>query len=132
MVEGLAETALIERVLEAYELLRQGWPSGDEEDHQLFALALSEVTTNIIQHSRTDTAVTLTARMTLTPEGAGACLTDDAIPAHLDWDSIAMPEADSESGRGLALAQAVLDEFSHEPSPGGNIWRLGRSFGVRS
>ena len=36
-----------------------------------------------------------------------------------------MPDEQAESGRGLAIALAALDELSHE-TDGGNTWRLRR------
>ena len=35
-----------------------------------------------------------------------------------------MPDADAESGRGLALAAAAVDDMSYERVEGRNHWRL--------
>ena len=48
-----------------------------------------------------------------------------ADPALLDLRHVEMPDEDAESGRGLAIALATLDELTHERD-GGNTWRLRR------
>ena len=46
-------------------------------------------------------------------------------PALIDLGSVSMPGSDAESGRGLAIALATLDELVHETERG-NVWRLRR------
>ena len=42
----------------------------------------------------------------------------------IDLSSVAMPDELAESGRGLALAMAAVDDLSYEREGGRNLWRL--------
>ena len=50
-----------------------------------------------------------------------------AVRATVDVDDVRLPGPDAESGRGLALAHAVLDGLRHESGPEGNTWTLWRT-----
>ncbi|WP_431805893.1 ATP-binding protein [Microbacterium paraoxydans] len=128
-VDGPAGLALVDSALDALDRLWADGPEIPAEDQVLFALAVSEVTTNIAQHNeRTDVVFSVDVRVS--PEELRAYIRDTAPPAPIDWDTVAMPGEDSESGRGLALSQAALDEFRHVPGDTGNTWVLVRRVGV--
>lgn len=49
---------------------------------------------------------------------------DNGQPAELDLSAVTMPDEEAESGRGLAMALAALDELEYERVEGRNRWRL--------
>ena len=115
VVDGPAELAFVDRVLDAVQSLGTELQSGFEQDRTLFMLAVSEITTNIVMHNEGEASV----RVEL-----------DASPQELrdvDIDDVRLPGPDAESGRGLALAHAVLDGLRHESGPEGNTWTLWRT-----
>ncbi|MCC2593672.1 ATP-binding protein [Tessaracoccus sp. OS52] len=125
-IEGEAVPDFLDRVLDALETLLEEDPPGSVEDRSLFALALSEITTNVIEHSAPADAVQVTVELCASPVALQATVSDTAPPVSLDLGSTTMPGADLESGRGLALARAVLSDFSHEARTAGNVWHLRR------
>ena len=50
--------------------------------------------------------------------------TDNGPPADIDLTSVEMPDAMAERGRGLALAQTVLDQLAHRCDDLGSQWTL--------
>ncbi len=100
-------------------------PSVGDEDRSLFLLAVSEVTTNIVTHG--GPGATLTLDVGIHAEDLRARIDDTAPPALIDWNSVSLPSEEAVSGRGLAIAVAVLDELSHEATETGNVWLLRRS-----
>lgn len=129
-IDGPAGLALVDRVLDALDALWASAPDVPEDDRSLFTLAVSEVATNMVQHGVTTTPVTLAIDIVVASDELRATLVDTAPPASIDWHGVSMPDADSESGRGLALAQAVLDEFGHTYDDRGNTWVLRRRIDV--
>jgi len=126
---GPARLALVDAVLDALDAAWTDAPGIPDEDRTLFTLAVSEVVTNMVQHGEGPTDVTVRVEIRLGSDVLSATLIDTAPPASIDWHGIAMPDENSESGRGLALAQSVLDEFSHTYDDRGNTWRLSRRHG---
>lgn len=85
-------------------------------------LAVSELLTNVFQHTAPDRDGKRPAHITLTriPDGVTLCVhdTDPKLPHQL----AASPE--QTSGRGLQLVQAFADKFGVAPSPSGgkDVW----------
>lgn len=124
-VSGPAGLDLVDRALDELDRLWERAPEVSPQDRTLFTLALSEVTTNIAQHNdRTDVVFSVDVRVTA--DELRASVRDTAPPAPIDWDAVSMPEEAAESGRGLALSQAALDEFTHTVGDHGNTWVLVR------
>lgn len=88
------------------------------------ALAAAEVGTNILNHA--GRARDLRARMDVwvLSDHVRVEFADDGLPADLDLAAVHMPDVMAESGRGLALAQASLREFSYRREDSGNHWTL--------
>lgn len=125
-LDGPARLALVDSVLDALDAAWTEAPHVADQDRTLFTLALSEVATNMVQHGAGPTDVTLRVDIRIAADELAATLIDTAPPASIDWHGISMPDAEEESGRGLALAQAALDEFTHTYDDRGNTWRLRR------
>ncbi len=126
-LEGIADPLLVDRVHEALDRLFERPSGAGEEDRVLFRLAVSEVATNVVEHALAREPIHVTVAVDADAEAYTAVFTDTADPALIDLGGVEMPGEDAESGRGLAIALATLDELVHERD-GGNTWRLRRLF----
>ncbi|GAB3818123.1 hypothetical protein GCM10028820_19840 [Tessaracoccus terricola] len=127
VIEGGATLALLDEVLDALETLLAGAAVGSDEDRNFFMLAVSEVVTNVIQHGPDVPQPHVVVELSADPSALRATVSDDAPPAQIPWGEGATDEL-SDSGRGLAIARAVLTELSHVATTAGNVWRLARRF----
>src|SRR6478752_5333310 len=125
-VEASATPAFIDAVHEALETLWESAPEVGDEDRLLFTLAASEVATNIVTHATAEHPIDVAFEASVGSGVVEGAFTDNADPAPVSLLSATMPETDAESGRGIALALAALDAFTHEAG-GGNVWRLRRT-----
>lgn len=117
-------------------VLGQLWASHadiPEGDRIRFETAVMEVLGNIIEHAYeldSDTPAAGARRFQLvvgvTPESVFATFGDNGEPSELDLSDVSMPDMFAESGRGLPLAKAALDELDYERQDGRNIWTLVR------
>jgi serine/threonine-protein kinase RsbW len=123
-VEGPAAQSFVDEVMEALDPLLAGAEAATDQDRFLFALAVSEVLTNIVQHG--GNGATMRIEIDATADELRAQIWDTAAPAVIDWDSLRLPGDDAESGRGLVLAISVLNELRHTRSAAGNTWLLQR------
>ncbi|MCW3040437.1 MAG: putative anti-sigma regulatory factor, serine/threonine protein kinase [Solirubrobacterales bacterium] len=96
---------------------------GAERDR--FTLALAELVGNLVVHGRRvdGTPATLELRLAGSPTELRAVLEDDGAPVP-DPGRRELPDESAVSGRGLAMAYAVLDELAYERRAGRNRWRL--------
>lgn len=124
-LSGIADPLLVDRVHDALDQLFARAPDAGDEDRMLFRLAVSEVATNVVEHALAREPIHVTVELDADAHAFWAVFTDTADPALIDLGAVSMPGEDAESGRGLAIALATLDELAHEPD-GGNTWRLRR------
>ncbi|WP_425003879.1 ATP-binding protein [Mycolicibacterium sp. S3B2] len=109
--------------------LDQAWSEADiaEDIKMSIELAVSEIGTNIIEHSGSgDQPVQLRMVVALRPDSVTVTFTDDGHPAPVDLTRFEMPADLSERGRGLAIAHRVLDELAYYRDGSGNRWILVR------
>ena len=124
-IEAVADGSFVDRVHDALDELFRRTPGVGDEDAMLFRLAVSEVATNVVDHALSREPVRVTVELEADATALSAVFADTAEPALIDLDNVSMPGEDAESGRGLAIALATLDELVHETEHG-NIWRLRR------
>lgn len=121
----LARTA----TLDALEPLHELFAGVDEPvgsmDLMLFETAVIEVVGNLIQHGRPPGEVRFDFTLQVTDTSLLGRIdeTGETVAFNLDHP---MPDASEESGRGLPLIRAVLDEFTFERAGGHNVWQLRR------
>ena len=91
-----------------------------------FETGLVEITANVIEHSfdPDHPGREFTLAVEVQPAQVRAEMSDNGQPAAIDLSAVTLPEDDAESGRGLAIAQATLDELTYEHRDGRNVWRL--------
>ena len=90
-VAGLAGPAFVEHVLDALDALWEASPHVAPEDRTLFALAVSEVSTNIAAHGEAegepDAGITVEVDIAVADDELVATFVDTADPARIDWDA---------------------------------------------
>lgn len=127
-LEGPAEVSILE---DAHLLLEQVWaevPDLDPGDRIRFEIAVVEILGNIVEHAFAADQAHPGRRLELTVTADADALVaemgDNGEPVGLDLHDVSLPEIDDESGRGLAMAKASVDEISYDRVEGCNRWRL--------
>jgi len=89
-------------------------------------LAVSEIGSNIVEHSGGGQPVRIRMVVTVGPETISVVLDDDGRAVAPDLTVAAMPEELSERGRGLAIVHRVMDRVRYSRDHDGNHWTLMR------
>lgn len=113
-------------------VLEQLWAAHDDvgtADRVRFETAVIEILGNIVEHAyQLDAAAAGSRRfdvvLAATETELVASFGDDGVPMSIDLSAVAMPDDLAESGRGLALAMAAVDDLTYERVGGRNLWRL--------
>ncbi|MBZ5732916.1 ATP-binding protein [Nocardioides sp. TRM66260-LWL] len=120
-----AEPDVVEQVQER---LADLWESEgvDPGTAMRFEMGLVEILGNIVEHAYAPDAPgrMLTVEVEVRDGVVRGTLGDNGQPIAIDLSSVTMPDEDAESGRGLALALAALDELAYERDGGRNRWHL--------
>jgi serine/threonine-protein kinase RsbW len=107
-------------------LLDGAWAAEEvpEYTRMCIDLAVSEIGSNIIEHSGDGQPLRVRMVVTVGQETISVVLNDDARPVDVDLTTAAMPEEMSERGRGLAIVHRVVDRVSYSRDRDGNHWTL--------
>ncbi len=90
-----------------------------------FETAVIEIAGNIVEHSRGESDERrFTLDLFADAQRLVATFRDDGDPPLLDLASVRMADADEESGRGLALANAGVDDVDFRREGDRNVWTL--------
>ena len=78
-------------------------------------IATAEIGANIVEYATASRPVSLTMDVAVYPDRMRVEFTDDGdpVPVPVDLGPLEMPDPMAERGRGLALAQAVLEELNY-------------------
>jgi serine/threonine-protein kinase RsbW len=121
-----AEPASLERM---HALLQEVWSDhGDitDTDRMLFEVAVTEVGGNIAEHAHDGAPLDFTLHVRVHLDRIEGEFLDNGRRAEVDLATAAMPRAMSESGRGLALTLAAVDELVYRRDGCTNHWRIVR------
>ncbi len=88
------------------------------------SIAAAEIGANIIEHTGRRQPVVMRMGSELVGDQVHVTFTDDGPPVDIDLASVTMPAATAERGRGLAMAQTVLDKLAYRGDDQGNQWTL--------
>ena len=112
-----------------HSMLAELWaerPDVEARDRFAFETAVVELAGNVLQHASSPTTIVCTLGVTVDEVSLRALLVDTADPPGIDTAPREMPDALAESGRGLALIQALVTTFEYERSASRNVWSLRR------
>lgn len=96
----------------------------DEMDRMMFETALVEIVSNVIQHGTSATTNICNLRLSANEAALKAVLEENASFARIDLSPRDMPDEFAETGRGLALIQALVDDFDYHRIQDRNIWTI--------
>lgn len=127
-LEGFAVPDQLDAVHALLEQAASDHPELDPMDVMLFQTAIIEIANNVVEYGRPEGEVRW--RFTIR-------VLEDAIEAELDDTGQTfepergreMPAEDAEGGRGLAIAEAVLDQIEFKRMDDTNHWRMVRRLG---
>jgi serine/threonine-protein kinase RsbW len=124
VIEALA---VPETIADLHELLaRVGRENSDVSDMDLmmFETAVIEIAANVVEHGRPEGQVFYTFRLLLLDDRIEAALSDSGEELYGQPLAASLPDEMAERGRGLALADAVLDELVYERCQERNTWKM--------
>lgn len=102
-------------------------PALEAEDLAMFETAVIEITGNVVEHGRPPGRVVFRFRLHVFDDRLVGVLVDSGEALNPVVRPGELPEDMAESGRGLVLARAVLDEFSYRLNDAGNTWTMVRN-----
>ena len=124
-LRGLAVPGSLDLVQDLLVLVRSEHPDISETDLSMFETAIAEIHGNVVQHGRPEGQVTYAFSLTVRPDRLVGFLADTGEPA-TDLSDRAPVEEMAESGRGLWLAHATLDELLYARTGNRNTWKMTR------
>jgi serine/threonine-protein kinase RsbW len=114
-----------------HEMLEQVWtdvPEIGPEDRLKFEIALIELASNVMRHADAGTGVVCALVIQTHPDRITATLSDSGEPGNVTLAGRSLPEdALAESGRGIPLIQALVDELRYDSDDGFNHWHISRT-----
>jgi serine/threonine-protein kinase RsbW len=127
LLEGLAVPESLNLLHDLLDHVSREHPGVDSADLMLFETAVIEVAGNVVEHGRPPGKVTWAFRIQILPDRLEALLSDsgDEYPGGT-WGTRMPADPMQETGRGLALATAVLDSLTYERHDDANQWRMVR------
>ena len=99
-------------------------PHVPEDVRTQMSIAAAEIGANIIEHTGGSRPVRMRMGSELVGDQVHVTFTDDGPPVDIDLASVTMPDATAERGRGLAMAQSLLDQLAYRCDDLGNQWTL--------
>ena len=89
-----------------------------------FETAIIELASNVIKHANKGNPVECTVAIDTSDGMICATLIDTGVASDLELRRVRMPEGLAESGRGLAIIRALVDEVVYESDADVNYWRI--------
>lgn len=87
------------------------------------SIAAGEIGANIMEHAGRAQPVSIRMEVRVLIDEVWVEFIDDGAPAELDLTAVGLPDDMAERGRGLALAQSVLDKLTYQRNAK-NHWTL--------
>lgn len=112
-----------------HNLLETVWsdaPAISTRDRMSFETALIELASNVIQYANAGTGVSCRVSVETQDDQISASLCDSGKAADVELDGRRMPDGMAESGRGIPLIQALVDELTYSRDDEVNHWEITR------
>ena len=87
-------------------------------------IATAEVGANIVEHTGSGHPLRIRMSAAVVGDQVQVMFTDNGPPADIDLAHVALPDDMAERGRGLAMAQALLERLEYRCDETGNHWTL--------
>jgi serine/threonine-protein kinase RsbW len=129
VLQARADPDCLSRVHELVAALWADAPDVAGVDRITFETAVAEVAANIVQHAAAEGVVDFDLEVRAFPDRLEALFADNGLAADVDVAARELPDETAESGRGIALAWAALDELTYQRDGAVNRWRLVRRRG---
>lgn len=124
VLETAAGPAALGDIEAAFERTWSTYPHVPPTARMHIQIAAGEIGANIVEHAAAPGREVRTwMDVAVSPSQVHVEFTDDGDPVLIDLSAVCMPDATAERGRGLALAQAVLEQLNYRRS-GCNHWIL--------
>lgn len=124
-LEGWAVPEGLDDLHDLVERARASHPDVGENAFMMMETAVIEIANNVIEHGGPAGRVWWTFTLKVLPGMLEGELADDGQEYANDLSTV-MPDPLAESGRGLALARAALDELAYARCDGKNLWTMRR------
>jgi serine/threonine-protein kinase RsbW len=125
-IRSPAVPASLDRV---HALLEEVWASHQDvepDDRMRFELGVTEIAGNIVEHAAAPGPIDFHLGVEVFEDRLEARFRDPGRRVEVDFDAAAMPDGLAESGRGLALVLAVVDELTYRHDGSENHWLVMR------
>jgi serine/threonine-protein kinase RsbW len=123
VLETTAGPAVLAEIEAALERTWSAHPRVPQLVRMHLGIAAGEIGANIVEHAARFRPVRVWMDVNFLPSQVQVEMIDDGDPVTIDLSSVSMPDDTAERGRGLALAQAVLDQLIYRRSDR-NHWIL--------
>ncbi len=124
VIEAMAVPESLNLLHELFEQVRRDHPGLGDGDAMMFETAIVEITGNVIEHGRPPGGVRYRFDLEVLVDRLDGLLTDTGEEPGMPTGGASMPDELAESGRGLLMARAAVDEFSYARIADTNTWRL--------
>ena len=122
-LSGWAVPEGLELLHDLVEQVRAEHPGLDPEHLMMLETAVIELANNVLEHGRPPGEVSWSFTLRVADDALEAVLADDGPEYEGDLSAV-MPDPFAESGRGIALARAALDDLAFERRDGSNVWTM--------
>lgn len=124
-IEGWAVPDGLEDLHDLVEGARTAHPEVEADAFMMMETAVIEIAGNVVEHGLPPGQVWWSFTLRVRPEHVEGVLADDGQQYEGDLSSV-MPDPLAESGRGIALARAALDQLHYAHTGGKNVWTMRR------
>jgi serine/threonine-protein kinase RsbW len=124
-LKGLAVPQSLDLVHELLAQVRSDHTDVAETDLMMFETAIVEIHGNVVKHGRPEGQVIYAFDLSVLADRLVGFLADTGEPAP-DMSDVELVEELAESGRGMCLARATLDELEYARSGDRNTWKMVR------
>ena len=126
-LRGLAVPESLNLLQDLLEQVRREHPELDETDVSMFETAIVEIHGNVVEHGHPPGQVIYAFELEVSSDRLVGILADTGVAAPDLSGMDELPDEMAESGRGLWLAKATLDDLQYARAGDRNTWKLVRN-----